>query len=135
MKHPRAAFTLIESCAAAALLVAALSLAVALLTSVARQRGAAGLHAQAVLTADNLLERIMAGPYESLTKEHAAELLREQDLAETLPGGEAKIDVATESGSPARKNIVVEVSWQATPGGPPSRHAVATWVFRREGKE
>jgi Tfp pilus assembly protein PilV len=131
----RAGFTLIESCSAAALLIAALSLAVALLTGVARQRQAASLHAQAVLTADNLLERITAEPYESITSEHAEQLLRDQHLSEVLPESEAKIDISTEGGPPPGKRIIVEIAWQPRAGGPAARHRVASWVYRAEGKE
>lgn len=132
MTRRRAGFTLIESCAAAALLVAAISLSVALVTSLARQRQAASLHAQAVLSADNVLERLTSEPYEAITDERAAEVCRDARVAEMLPGGDVHVTVASESGSPPGKRIEVELVWQADGSGASRRHQVVTWVYRAE---
>jgi hypothetical protein len=120
---------MIESCAAAAVLGAALVVVAALLTSLARQRQGASRHAQAVIVADNLLERLTATPYEAVTPEQAEFVLRASNVAELLPHGEAKIRLSEVAGPPAGKRIEVDVSWRAG-GGPSSRHWVATWVYK-----
>ena len=132
MIRRRAGFTLIESCAAAALLVAAISLSVALVTSLARQRQAASMHAHAVLAADNILERFTSEPYEAITDERAAEICHDARVAELLPGGGAHITVGAESGSPLGKRIEVEIVWQADGSGASRRHQIVTWVYRVE---
>jgi hypothetical protein len=119
---------MIESCAAAAVLGAALVVVVTLLTSLGRQRQGASRHAQAVIVAENLLERLTAAPYEALTPE-AESVRRASNVAEFLPDGEAKIRLSDVAGTPAGKRIEVEVSWRPAGGGPPSRHQVATWVY------
>lgn len=132
MKRTRAGFTMVECCAAATVLLAALVLAVGLLTGVARQRQAASAHAQAIVVADNLLERITGEPYSRVAAERADEWRRESNVDELLTDGAASIDVSDEAGSPPGKRIAVEVTWRATPTGPLSRHQVATWVYRRK---
>ena len=123
---------MIESCAAAALLAATLAIVVSLLTAVARQRNAAGLHAQAVIAADNLLERITSEPYESITAPRAAELKSASNIDEMLPDGEVEIKVSDASGSPPGKRIEVEIAWRTTGAQPLSHHHIATWVYRAE---
>ncbi|HVA45202.1 MAG TPA: hypothetical protein VNH11_02350 [Pirellulales bacterium] len=131
MRRSRSGFTLVESCAAAALLAAALTIVVALLTSVARQRQSAGLHAKAVVAADNLLERLTAGAYDSITPQRADELRQASKIAEQLPDGTVALRVAAIDGSPPGKRIEVDVHWRSGSRGA-SRHRVATWVFRKE---
>lgn len=135
MRTSRTGFTLIESCVASALLVAALTTVVALLASVARQRHGASCHAQAVVIADNLLERLTAEPYDALTFERADEIQQAANMTELIPGGEAVVRVSAASGSLAAKRIEVEVTWRISQTAPPARHAVATWVYRREGEK
>ncbi len=125
---------MIESCAAVAILTATLTLVVALLTGLTRQRQAARAHAQAVVAADNLLERITSEPYDDITSERVDELGREADLEKRLPGGAAEVDVAPQAGSPAGKRIVVGVTWRTSTSGPLSKHQVTTCVFRAGGK-
>ncbi|HVX11348.1 MAG TPA: hypothetical protein VHC22_09225 [Pirellulales bacterium] len=130
MKRSRAGFTMIECCAAVAILTATLTLVVALLTSLARQRQAVREHAQAVLAADNLMERVTSEPYDNISTERGDELGRAADLENLLPGGTAKVDVAPEAGSPSGKRVVVAVTWRRSATGPLSRHQVATIVYR-----
>jgi type II secretory pathway pseudopilin PulG len=135
MTQRRAGFTLIESCAAAALLVGSISLAVALLTSVARQRQSTELHARAVLAAESILERITAEPYDAITDERAAEVCEQLKLNEQLPHGAANVSISAESGSPAGKKIGVEIVWQSAASSAQARHQVVTWVYGGEGKK
>lgn len=130
----RRGFTLIESCAAAALLAAVLGIAVALLTSIARQRQSASLHAKAIIIADNLLERLTAEPFDAITADRANELQQASSLRELLPDGMAAITVTDVDGPPPGKRIEVKLEWQARAGGAPSQYTVATWVFRAGAK-
>ena len=132
MKRARTGFTLIESCAAAALLAATLAMVVALLTSVARQRQAAERHAKALIVADNLLERLTGEPYESITADRADELLQAAEVLEMLPDGAVAIKVAEENKPPARKRIEVDVTWPSAGSRTTAKHQVATWVYRAE---
>lgn len=131
MRRPREGFTMIESCAAAAILAAALAIAVGLLTSVARQRQGASRHAQAVVIADNLLQRLTNEPYAALTADRADEI-RRQAVSEMLPDGDLTVQISDVSGSPAGKRIEVDVTWRAGGTAPSRHHAVATWMYQRE---
>lgn len=131
MSRARQGFTVVESCVAAALLTAALAIAVAMLTSVARQRQAAGRHARALLAADNLLTRIAAEPYASLTGERAAEICRQSPDGQALSPSSASVEVVS-SGSLTGKKITVGVDWQPGGKGPPARQRLVTWVFPAE---
>lgn len=132
MSRARRGFTLIESCAAAALLGAAFVAAVSLLSAVARQRQAAVLHARAIVAADNLLERLTYIPYEEITPGRADELRQASKIAEILPNGVVAMEIAGEAGSPPGKRIEVEVTWRTAGKGQPARHCLATWVYRAE---
>lgn len=122
---------MIESCAAAAILAAALAIAVGLLTSVARQRQGASRHAQAVVIADNLLLRLTNEPYGALTADRADEI-RRQAVSEMSPDGDLAVRVTDVSGSLPGKRIEVDMMWRAGGTAPSSHHTVATWVYQRE---
>jgi hypothetical protein len=68
----RRAFTIVELCAAAAMLTAALSLALATLGAMAKQRQAADLRQHAMEMAENVLERATNVPWRELTTERLA---------------------------------------------------------------
>jgi Tfp pilus assembly protein PilV len=129
MRRSRYGFTVIESCAAAAVLAAALTVVVSLLISVVRQREGATCHAQAVILADNLLERLTTESYEAITTERAELVRQAANVDDLLPQGDAAMRVSDVTGPPAGKRIEVEVSWRAGSNGPLSRHQVVTWVY------
>jgi type II secretory pathway pseudopilin PulG len=131
MRRPREGFTMIESCAAAAILAAALAIAVGLLTSVARQRQGASRHARAVVIADNLLQRLTNEPYRALTADRADEI-RRQAVSEMLPDGDMAVRITDVSDSLPGKQIEVDVTWRAGGTAPYRHHTVATWVYERE---
>jgi type II secretory pathway pseudopilin PulG len=133
MRRPRAGFTLIESCAAAALLAASLAIVVGLLTSVARQRQAAERHAKALIVADNLLQRLTGEPYAAITTDRADELRQEANRGEALPNSTVAIKVVEDTGPPVGKRIEVDVTWPATGDRTIRRHQVATWVYKAKG--
>lgn len=126
----RSGFTVIECCAASALLAAALTAVVTLLTSVARQRQAAGWQAQAVIEADNLLERLTAEPYDELTEEIAAMDVRDS-VAERLPNVAVEARIVEEAG---RKRLEVSISWRGPHSEQARRHRLVTWVHAQEGQ-
>lgn len=125
----RSGFTVIECCAAAALLAAALTVVVSLLTSVARQRQTAGWQAQAVIEADNLLERLTAEPFDALTNKHIATMSMSKSAAQRLPNGAAEASIDDQAG---RKRIEVSISWRGPRSEQTRRHRVVTWVYARE---
>lgn len=135
MNHKRrAGFTVIESCAAAAMLVATLTVVVSLLTSIARQRQAAGWHAQAVTEADNLLERLTAEPYTALTAERVEALDLGSRIAQRLPQGAVEARIVEEAGPLERKRIELEISWRGPRSANTQRQRLVTWIYAREDR-
>jgi Tfp pilus assembly protein PilV len=123
--------TIIELCVAAALLAAALSVVVSMLGVVARQRRSAELRARALEEADNLLERLTAEPWESITPEQIANLGLAAKVAESLPDGELRIDVTSAPERSTTKRIDLSVAWRPAVGRPANHVRLTTWVERR----
>jgi hypothetical protein len=91
-----------------------------------------------VLEADNLLARLTAEPYESLTSQRAAEICEQSPPGEMLVETSATVElVSADSASGkklAGKKITVAIDWRTSGQGPPARHQVATWVFPSEAR-
>lgn len=130
----RQGFTVIECCAAAAMLLATLTVVVSLLTTVARQRQIARCHAQALLEADNLLERLTAEPYAELTSERVEAMNLDSHIAERLPQGAVEVRVDEEAGPPERKRIAIEITWRHPRSDQQQRQRLATWVYSQESR-
>lgn len=130
----RAGFTVIECCAAAAMLVATLTVVMTLLAAVAGKRQTATWQALAVIEADNLLERLTVEPYADLTSERVEAMDLGSRIAERLPQGTVAVRVEQQAGPPERKRIEVEVAWQPSHSDQPRRHRVVTWVYAQEDR-
>ncbi len=128
----RAGFTVIECCVAAAMLLATLTVVVSLLTTVARQRQTARWQAQALLEADNFLERLTAEPYADLTAQRVEAMDFDSQIAARLPRGAVEVRVDEEAGPPERKRIAVEITWRQPRSEEPRRQRLTTWVYSQE---
>ncbi len=131
----RRAFTIVELCAAAAMLTAALSLALATLSAMAKQRQAAELRQHAMEMAENVLERSTNVPWRELTTERLARLGAETNAERQLPEGQLELGLTEQSGPPAAKRIALELSWR--PGATKDRRTLrlATWIYRQGGAD
>lgn len=130
----RTGFTVIECCAAAAMLVATLTVVMTLSAAVARKRQTATWQALAIVEADNLLERLTVEPYADLTSERVVAMDLGSRLAERLPQGTVAVRVDEQAGPPERKRIQVELAWQPPRTDQPRRHRVVTWVYAQQGR-
>lgn len=128
----RQGFTVIECCAAAAMLLATITVVVSLLSTVARQRQTAHWQAQALLEADNLLERLTAEPYAELTSERVEAMNLDSQIAERLPQGAVDVRLDEQAGPPERKRIAVEIFWRHPRSDQQQRHRLATWIYAPE---
>lgn len=130
----RAGFTVIECCAAAAMLVATLTVVMTLFAAVAGKRQTITWQAVAIVEADNLLERLTAEPYAALTSERVEAMDLGSGVVEQLPQGTVAVRVEQQAGPPERKRIEVEVAWQPPRSDQPRRHRVVTWVYAQEDR-
>lgn len=131
----RRAFTIVELCAAAAILAAALSLALATLGATAKQRQAADLRQRAMELAENVLERATNVPWRELTAERLAQLGADSGSERQLPEGQLNLVLTEQAGPPAAKRIALELSWR--PGAAKDRRTLrlATWIYRQGGAD
>jgi prepilin-type N-terminal cleavage/methylation domain-containing protein len=132
----RRGFTLLEIMVAAVLLAAAATISVEIvLLSATAQRAAARQH-MAAREAANVMERLMAMPYDELTPEAARRAKLAKPAADALP--EAKLDVAVEEGRDAgvpSKRVKITLSWSTTSATPLASVRLAAWRFdAREAK-
>ena len=126
----RRGLTLVELCATCALLAAAIPLSIAALGAVAGQRRGVELRQKAIETADNLLERLAAEPFDSLSAQRLAEFAKAAAPDRVLPGGELKFALAELPAPPAGKRIDVELSWQPGAARVRQRVRLSGWAFR-----
>ena len=121
---------MVELCATCALLATAIPLTVAALGAVAKQRRGAELRQQAIEAADNLLERLAAERYEELSADRLAEVGQATAPAQSLPGGELKLDLVEQPDPPEGKRIDVELSWQGGAAKTRQRVRLSGWSYR-----
>jgi hypothetical protein len=131
----RRAFTLVEACAAGAMLTLALSLALTTIGAMKRQQRTAEWRLQAVEIAENLLERATSERWDELTPGRLAQLQTEAKADELLPDGELQLTVEEQAGPPPGKRIGLELSWQPGPTTDRRRVRLTTWVFREGGAD
>ncbi|HUY91371.1 MAG TPA: hypothetical protein VMV10_21715 [Pirellulales bacterium] len=127
---------MVELCATCALLATAIPLTVAALGAVAQQRSGVELRQRAIETADNLLERLSAEPWDRLSPDRLAEFALAAAAEQALPDGELKLALARfprrpgPPGEPAAKRIDLELSWRASAARVRNRVRLSGWVFR-----
>lgn len=131
----RRAFTLVETCAAGAMLALALSLTLATIGAMKRQQRTAEWRLQAVEIAENVLERTTSEHWSELTPQRVAELQQEARADELLPDGELQLTLKEQAGPPAGKRIGLELSWRPGRAKDRRRLRLATWVFRQGGDD
>ena len=136
----RRAFTLLEVSVAGVLLVALMAAAVQMLAWVAAERRASERRQWAMQEAANVMERITAQPWESLTSEdpdsgRLASVELSPHAQQMLPEAELHVTVASEPEQPDAKRLIVAVRWQRRPGEQPAQVRLTSWVYRRGGSE
>lgn len=129
-RRQRRGLTMVELCAACGLLAVAIPLTVAALGAAAKQRHSIELRQQAIETADNLLERLTAEPWEQLSDDRLNVIKDSISDEQVPPGGELQLRLVEDSGPPAAKRIDVELSWQPSATRVRQRVRLSGWVFR-----
>ncbi len=126
----RRAFTLIELCAAGAMLAVAMSLTLSTLAAVTRQQRAAEVRQRALEMAENILEQAAHLPFSQLTPERLVQLQQASRADEALPEGKVELALADQPGTPPGKRIDLKLSWR--PGAAKDRRSVrlSAWAYR-----
>jgi len=141
----RRGMTLLEALVAGVLLAAMMTICLQLFAAVAAERRAMENRQTAAQDAANLMERLIARPWNELTpsaRRGKAEggrgnsAFRLQPSAfglppscRSLPGGSVEIELITAAGQPEAKRITVSVHWQDR-SGPAAPVRLVAWRYR-----
>jgi Tfp pilus assembly protein PilV len=132
MNRSRRGSMFLEVCMATLVASVAFVVSAQILVIVARQQRALEQRQGATRQAANLLERVMAQPWESLTPEQLNSLAQSSDAVRQLPGGKAQIDVIDHD-QPAAREIRLRVGWVNRAGQPERPVQLVAWRYRSEG--
>lgn len=127
---PPRGFTLMEVTVAAVAL-GLLSVAVMQATfALKRLRQATASRDYASRELDNLMERFVHQPWESITQSTAAELTVPDEVATRLPAAELQTLVMDEAEPVDAKRITMQLRWRAYAGEHGKPLKLTAWVFR-----
>jgi hypothetical protein len=130
-KSRRPGFGLIEMAITGVLIAAAMTVTVQVVGSIAFERKAVARRERALLEADNVLERVVAQPWDKLTTESMRRYTISPTSAGFLKSPTLGITVTPFDDAPVRKKVVVEVRWLDRSGRPEAPVRLVAWVYRR----
>ena len=130
MKQPRVGSIFLEVCVAVVVIAATLAIIAQLLPLASRQQRIIAMQQQATRLAGNLMERIMARPWEELESERLQRLIAPDELS-SLPEANVRIEVIPAE-QPVSREIRVSVSWTHLRGQ--TRQPVQLVAWRYLGK-
>ncbi len=133
MQACRSGFTLVEMIVAGILLAAVMSLSAQMLYAVAKGQRTAEQRQMTSTVAANLMERITAQPYETITNQQLQTWRLDSATQSRLPEAKLSISIEPEAGPPAGKRIVIEIQGQGPKGVPLSPVHLTGWVYERQG--
>ena len=105
------------------------------LSWIATERRAATQRQEAIEEMTNLMERITAEPWESLTQESMDEFALDKNIEGQLPNAALAWKVTQQPDDPAAKKISGELRWSNRSGQPVSPVRLTAWVHRRGAGE
>ena len=126
-------FTIIEAAVAGVVLAAIVTAVVPMMVLVQSQQHAAHVQRQALLAADNLLERVLALEWSELEAGVAGAALGASDMLSGVPGGTWKLTVVEESDPMPAKRVTLTVSYAAR--GRTGSVQVTAWAFENGDSE
>ncbi len=134
-RHARNGATIVELMIALAVLAAVLVTVTQALLGLAIQRRAAQRQQQALIEAANVMERMMALPFDDVTDEKAAGAELSEESQRVLPDGSLRVRVSDAEQPPAGKRIEVEVGWRNRAGQMHQSARLVAWKYRTEGQQ
>ena len=131
----RHGMTLIETVAAAALLMVALGLAMKVIAASTSAEQAAQRKALATEILSSMLEKQMCTPVGELTQKEAAkwEVPHAADLL--LTKAKLESEVISVAGPPAGKKVTLKLTWQETSGQRTAPLILSAWAFPQQPAE
>ena len=80
----------------------------------------------------NLMERVFAMPWTELTEDNVASLQLSETCLQRLPDPQLNISVESASGTPAERQIRVELTWADTGGQHRRTASLTAWRYAAE---
>ena len=127
----RGGFGLIEMAVTGTLIAVAMTATVQVVGWIALERKAVERRERGLLEAGNLLERIVALPWEELTPESASKFRISPTTDGFLRGPTLGVKFTPSEDAPVRKKVVIEVRWLDRSGRAEAPVRLASWVYRR----
>jgi Tfp pilus assembly protein PilE len=127
----RGGFGLIEMAIAGALIAVAMTVTVQVVGWIALERKAVERRERALLEADNILERVMAMPWNDLSTESAKRTTILPATSEFLRSPTLNVNVTAFEDAPVHKKVVVEIRWLDRSGRPEAPVRLVAWAYRR----
>lgn len=127
----RRGYTLIELTIASLLLGTAMGLIAPALIWIARERRAADRRQEALQEVQNVLERLTARPWETVTADLAGETQLDERLRDQLPEAKLSVEVAEVPDDAEAKRVSVELRWENGPERAAAPVRLTAWMYRR----
>ncbi len=126
---------LAETAMSAAMLIIAMSLITRVVGWTAADRRNLDRRQWAVQEAANLMERLTARPFESLTTDSVKDATLSPEAVRTLPDATLNVEVVDHdpAGGDDSKRITIGLRWRARSGDWDAPLKLASWVYRRKG--
>ncbi len=129
----RSGFGLVEMALTGVLIGVAMAVTLQVVGWVALDRRATERRERAIVEASNLMERIVARPWDDLKTENLANLKPNESAAKFLHGPTLNLTVEPFDDAPARKKITVEVRWLDRSGRAEAPVRLIAWSYRHGG--
>ena len=126
----KAGITVIEVTVTMILLGVLMSMIVPLLGTVNKQQREAERRVIAVQLIDNMMERLTAGGYDTVTRTAAAQLELPARDASFLPGAKLDVSVDEAGDEPAAKKITIALAWNDSDGAAVSPARLTGFVYQ-----
>lgn len=127
----RRGMSLLEVIVAGIILATLLSLSLEVMQNVGSQRRTLRQREVAAQEAANVMERLMANDWASLTPEAAKEFTLSAETGRALPEGKLTVEIAPVSGNPEAKRVHVSITWPRGPEQPDQRVELVAWKYRK----
>jgi prepilin-type N-terminal cleavage/methylation domain-containing protein len=128
----RRGFTLTETTVAMVVLAAAIVAVAQLMAAVATRRLASERETVAQQEVANLMERVFIVPWAELSEENVAGFQLSETCQQRLPEPKLDISVKSAAGSPAGRQVRVELTWMDSGGQSRRSAGLTAWRYAAE---
>lgn len=125
---------MIEVTVATALITGLLVVVAQTMALVAQQRRATQYRIIATEEAANLIELVMAKPYDRLTQEAVDSMELSAPTLGALPTASLRVEVIPVDAVPRSKRVTVQIAWTTPGGGKTKPIQVVAWKYDLEGQ-